>query len=252
MKKLSPSFALFVCTLAAAISIVSLSNARAGAPLNDDIIIFRSTQSDRSTNWFQTEGDTPIGKTRRSYRERGYLILNLTTGEYREVSYRTGSVRDQDGKRVKSYEASDSDLQAQAMFQTGPDDRRNYLILSLIGSGMGENFTFVDPGAAMFTRVRFETLEGLMKVQKIRTDSGVVECIAPSTVRGNTGEESHNILREINGDEPCRVFETGRRSLRIDKRLIAEAKNAGADSLETFQSVVTNYLESRGYGTKGM
>ena len=99
----------------------------------------------------------------------------------------------------------------------------------------------------MFTRVRSETLEGLMKVQRIRTDAGVVECIAPSTVRGNTGEESHNIADEPGGDEQSRGVEAGRKTLRIDKRRIAEAKNAGADSLETFQAAVTDYLESKGY-----
>ncbi len=59
-------------------------------------------------------------------------------------------------------------------------------------------------------------------------------------------------MREINGDEHSRVFETGRRTLWIDKRRIAEAKNAGANSVETFQTIVTDYLESRGYETKGM
>jgi hypothetical protein len=40
---------------------------------------------------------------------------------------------------------------------------------------------------------------------------------------------------------------TGRKTLRLDKRRITEAKDAGALSLGAFQGAVVDYLLSKGY-----
>ena len=133
MKPINLTALLSFCLAAVTLAFSHPPSACAGAPTSDDIIIFRAIYVERSIHWYQPEGDEPIGKNRDSYRERGYLILNLATGEYRTVNYRTDT--ELDGKRVrvrvKRYEESDGDEQMPAIFQTGPDHRRNYLILSL-------------------------------------------------------------------------------------------------------------------------
>ena len=237
-------YACFVLTMASA----SASTARAGAASGDDIIIFQSTHSERYTRYFQTAVQTPNAKVRGSQRVRGYVILNLTTGDFRQVEYWTETGIGPNGRRVrvKRYRADNTDSNAEAIFQTGPDDRRNYLILSLYGTGKGNNYSFSESTVNdfLYTDVNSETLEGRMRVQRIRTALGIVECMAPSTIRGATGYESQR--SEPDGRQ-SRFFYTGRKTLRIDKRRISEAKDQGASSVETFQDLIKAYLESRGY-----
>ena len=246
MKTNTPLTFLLTCIASAVVSVSFLLSAQAGASNSDDIVIFRSTQSDRSTSYFQTSPSTPDAKVREGNRRTSYLILNLATGEYMEVPYWTETQTDLDGKRfrAKLYFAEGITFNAAAMFQTGPTDRRNYLLLSLYGVGMGNNFSFSQSGNLVSSHVTSETLEGVMRLQRIRTALGIVECIAPSTIRGARGIETQ---RSEGGAMNERRVTTGRKTLRLDKRRIREAKDAGASSLGGFQSAVTDYLESKGY-----
>jgi hypothetical protein len=165
MKPNTLIISLIACVATALISGSLLSGAHAGGG-GDDIVIFRSTQSERITRYFQTSVSTPDAKVREGNRATSYVILNLATGGFRELQYWTETQVDLDGKRsrVKLFRAQRFDGTAEAIFQTGPTDRRNYLILSLYGTGMGNNVSFAQNGNAVTATVTSETLEGVMRV----------------------------------------------------------------------------------------
>ena len=261
MKNVSSSTSLRALALSIALASFALPNDLSGGTISsDEIIIYRSTESSRHVEYFQgyerQEFDEdlgefvttqyPGGKHRYSLREQCYVILNLTSGEYRKVRFRTGYLRDRDGRRIRfrELEWQDRDSTPMALFQTGPDDRRNYMILSLLGSGRGLNFGY-DDRDDVNTFVHAETLEGRVRVQRIRTDQGVMECLAPSALRGKTGSEQHST--DGGPSDTRRYTSQGNRTLRIDKRLIRAAKDKGSTSLADFQAVVVEFLRSRGY-----
>ena len=248
MKKTPSLAALLTCILSISLHAEWIPNSHAGRS-GDEIVIFRATESSRNTHYFQAEGEgetyMPGGRSKSGERQTSYVILNLTTGEYREIIYLTYFYRDGEGRRVRvrGYFADDSDHSVPALFETGPQDRRNYLVLSLGGTGDGNNFSFFDH-TGIRTEISGETLEGRVRLQRIRTELGIVECLAPSLISGKTNYEEHRVFAD---GRTYRNAEQGRKSLRIDKRRIRDAKDAGADSLATFTDAVIAYLQSRGY-----
>jgi len=215
-------------------------------PVHDDIIVYRSTESQRGLR-YREGGAQPGFKTKGSDKRRSYIVLNMTTGDYREISYFTYDFGRMDGRRVleKRYRYDRSDMTPASLFESDPEEKKNYLVLSLVGTGGDFNYDYDSNPGGVNISTDIETLDGRVKTQKIRTEAGVVECLAPSKIKGKTALEYENTPND--SGLRARGSFSGKRSLKFDKRLTRDALDAAAHSLEDAVLIVAAFLESKGY-----
>ena len=221
-----------------------------------DIVIFRKTESTKYLSYhnayeaFGAMGgvtEVPGGRSKYSLKRRSYIVMNTKTGEYREVRYYTYRERNVITNRLQTIRSFDYDFADRALkdlFETGAEERRNYLVLSFQGTGMGDNYT-ADSTGDPYYRTAIETLAGIIKLQKFKTHAGVVECFSPSRLSGSHGIEQREEFQ--NGTEKDRSYGTGKVSLVLDKKRTRTLLEAERVNLAGGVNFVIEFLNSKGY-----
>lgn len=238
---------------------------------DDEIVIYRSTNANRCTQYIQPStyeyfdeelddfvtGIDPGGRFKYSNRNTSYVIFNKSSGEFREVNYQTTRGYDMEGKRTRTKEyfystgyADDaSGYTPSSLFETNPASKRNYLVLSLFGTGIDSSHYFeietTGFGDDTFTGVNTETVAGIIRLQKIRHDLGTLECLVPASLTGEVQRESEDYYAE--DDQFIRTYCGGRKSLRLDKARTRDFIDAADVSMKAAEDAVIAYLEGRGY-----
>jgi len=257
----SPKSWLSLClAIAAFIANSSLASA-------DEIVIYRSVQTEKCVSHYQPTSyeyfDEELGEEvteevpggRSTYRNKttSYVIVNKTTAEYREITYYDYSYRDKFGKKVKArayylngdYSELDEGSPFSSFFETDPEARKNYLVLSFIGTSESFDTYFTESdGFGAFSATNTDTLSGVVKTQKFNVDGERVAYLFPSTIKGDNESESESVSSDDGSINRTQCH--GKRTLTLDKKR-SSATVSELKTLAEAEAEVMAYLESKGY-----
>jgi hypothetical protein len=205
-----------------------------------DVVIYKMTVSERFTfNESRPSGFAHLPNHRGSNRERAYVIYDRSADTFRLVYY--GRERTYNGAPLERFRRTDStDHPFTNAFETTYENGRDYLVLSMWGTGDGSNHSSDTGGSTIFDST-VETIEGRLKTQRLRTVlDGIVEIRVPSSMKGNGIFEKVDYLT----DSTKRTQTIRKSGLRLDKGLTTAVHGM---SLEDAVTSVESSLQSKGY-----